>query len=223
MSGLYEYRIKKDHIRERLNKYTKKAFLLLPKYKNPSILDIGCGTGVATVELAKLSKGHVTGIDIDETSLDLLQRKIKKNKLDDQIRVLNESILTMDFPEESFDIIWAEGSLFVFGYEMSLKKWRCFLKPNGFLVAHDENKDITKKLEAIPKYGYKKIYHFEISDRLWWIEYYVPLKHLIQEFQLKYPNEPDLKNELQKDLREIDSCKSKTVVCSSFFSVLQKI
>ncbi|MBN1861481.1 MAG: class I SAM-dependent methyltransferase [Candidatus Thermoplasmatota archaeon] len=215
--------MKKDYIRERLNKYTKKAFLLLPKYQNPSILDIGCGTGVATVELAKLSKGHVTAIDIDETSLNLLQRKIKENRLDDRIRVLKDSILTMDFPEESFDIIWAEGSLFVLGYEMSLKKWHRFLKPHGFLVTHDENKDITKKLEAIPKYGYRKIGHFEISDRLWWTEYYIPLEHLIQEFQLKYPNEPKLRNELQRDLVEIDTCKSKTVVCSSFFSILEKI
>ncbi|KYK24765.1 hypothetical protein AYK25_01680 [Thermoplasmatales archaeon SM1-50] len=223
MSSLYEYRIEKDHIREHLNKYTKKAFSLLPKYQTPIILDIGCGTGVATVELAKLSKGHITGIDIDETSLNILQRKIKEKGLENQISIIKDSILTLDFPEESFDIIWAEGSLFVLGYENSLKKWRRFLKPNGFLVTHDENRDISKKLEVISKYGFTYISHFLILDRLWWIEYYIPLERLIQEFQSKYPNDPELRNELQRDLIEIDNCKSKTVVCSSFFAVLQKI
>ncbi|GAG39125.1 unnamed protein product, partial [marine sediment metagenome] len=136
MSNLNLYRIEKDRIRENLNKYTKKAFKLLPKCKNPHILDIGCGTGVSTIKLATISDGHVNGIDIDVTSLNLLQRKIKETGLNNRVSVIRDSILTMDFPEESFDIIWAEGSIFVIGFENSIKKWRRFLKPNGFLVIH---------------------------------------------------------------------------------------
>ncbi len=122
MSNLNLYRIEKDHIRENLNKYTRRAFKLLPKCKNPHILDIGCGSGVPTIELATISDGHVTGIDIDVTSLNLLQRKIKEIGLNNQVSVIKNSILTMDFPEESFDIIWAEGSIFVIGFENSIKK-----------------------------------------------------------------------------------------------------
>ena len=33
----------KDHIRERLVKFTIKAFKLLPKMNRPLILDVGCG------------------------------------------------------------------------------------------------------------------------------------------------------------------------------------
>jgi len=77
MSNLNLYRIEKDHIRENLNKYTRKAFKMLPKCKSPHILDVGCGSGVPTIELAKISDGHIIGIDIDVTSLNLLQRKIK--------------------------------------------------------------------------------------------------------------------------------------------------
>ena len=65
MSNLNLYRIEKDRIRENLNKYTRKAFELLPKLKNSNILDIGCGTGVPTMESAKISDGTVIGIDID--------------------------------------------------------------------------------------------------------------------------------------------------------------
>jgi len=132
MSNLNLYRIEKDYIRENLNKYTRKAFKLLPKCKNPHILDIGCGTGVPTIELAKISDGHVIGIDIDVTSLNLLQIKMKETGLNNRMSVIKDSILTMDFPEESFDIIWAEGSIFVIGFENSIKKWRRFLKPNRF-------------------------------------------------------------------------------------------
>jgi len=223
MSNLDLYRIEKDHIRENLNKYTRKAFKLLPKLQNPHILDVGCGTGVPTIELAKISEGHVIGIDIDESSLNLLQRKIKETGLTNQMSVINGSILTMDFPEENFDIIWAEGSIFVIGFENSLKKWRRFLKPNGFLVIHDENKDKTKKLGSITKHGYSPIAQFELPDNLWWREYYIPLEKLIQEFRNKYPNDSLLNNELDKDQIEIDKCKSNSVVFSSFFVIMQKV
>ena len=169
MSNLDLYRSEKDHIRENLNKYTRKAFELLPKIKNPNILDVGCGSGVPTMELAKISDGHVIGIDIDVTSLNLLRRKIKEIGLNNQVSVIKDSILTMDFPEESFDIIWAEGSIFVIGFENGIKKWRRFLKPNGFFVIHDENTDKTKKLGLITKYGYRLIAQFELPEKLWWL------------------------------------------------------
>jgi ubiquinone/menaquinone biosynthesis C-methylase UbiE len=69
MSNLFLYRIEKDHRRENLNKFTQKVFKLLPKFKKPHILDVGCGTGVSTIELTKISNGHVLGIDVDVTSL----------------------------------------------------------------------------------------------------------------------------------------------------------
>lgn len=222
MSNLNLYRIEKDHIRENLNKYTRKAFKLLPKCKNPHILDIGCGTGVPTMELAKISNGHVIGIDIDVTSLNLLRGKIKETGLNNRVSVIKNSILTMDFPEESFDIIWAEGSISVIGFENSIKQWSRFLKSNGFLVTHDENKDKTKKLGLIAKHGYTPIAQFELSDDLWWLEYYTPLEQLIQKFRHKYPNDPDLSNELNKDQIEIDKCKSNSTVFSSFFVIMQK-
>ncbi|GAH21728.1 unnamed protein product [marine sediment metagenome] len=223
MSNLNLYRIEKDHIRENLSKYTRKAFKLLSKCKNPHILDIGCGTGVPTIELATLSDGHVIGIDIDVTSLNLLQRKIREMGLNNRVSVIKDSILTIDFPEESFDIIWSEGSIFVIGFENGIRKWRRFLKPKGFLVIHDENKDKTKKLELITKYGYTSIAQFELSDNLWWLEYYTPLEQLIQEFRHKYPNDSDLSNELDKDQIEIDKCKSNSIVISSFFVIMQKV
>jgi len=223
MSNINLYDIEKDHIRENLNKYTRKAFKLLPKFKNPHILDIGCGTGVPTIELATISDGHVIGIDIDVTSLNSLQRKIKETELNNRVSAIKNSILTMDFPEESFDIIWAEGSIFVIGFENSIKKWHQFLKPNGFLVIHDENKDKTKKLGLVTKYGYTLIAQFELSDNLWQDEYYTPLEQLIQEFRHKYPKDSELINELNKDQIEIDKCKSNSVVISSFFVIMQKV
>lgn len=221
MSNLNSYRVKKDHIRENLNKYTIKAYKSLPKIEHPRILDVGCGTGVPTVELARISGGNITALDDNENSLNMLKAKIKAWELDNQVTVINDSIFTMDFPEESFDIIWAEGSVFVMGFENSIKNWRRFLKSDGFLVMHDDSKDKDKKLELVKKHGYRLIDEFELSHQLWWDEYYKPLEKLIKTFKDKHIDDQNLINELNKDQMEIDQSFS-SVMASSLIIIIQK-
>ena len=69
--------INKEKYRKRLTSYTKKAYNLVPKIDNPLILDIGCGSGVPTIELAILSKGKIIAVDIDRSALNILKDKIK--------------------------------------------------------------------------------------------------------------------------------------------------
>jgi len=78
--------------RETLLKYTRKAFLRLPRMMKPRILDIGCGSGVPTLELARLSDGGVTGIDTDQMCIDELDRKIKEQALSNRVKAINLSV-----------------------------------------------------------------------------------------------------------------------------------
>jgi len=87
-----------DYFRERFIKYTRKAFQLLPKLEKPRILDIGCGSGLPTIELAKLNDGEIIGIDIDQSLLDKLNRKIEEEGFSSRVKTLNCSVLEMDFP-----------------------------------------------------------------------------------------------------------------------------
>jgi len=223
MPNLNLYRNEKEDIRKNLLKYTRKAYKVLPRIKSPRILDVGCGSGIPTIELAKLSKGHVTGIDIDKDSLDILKRKIEDKGLKNQISVIKESINNMDFPKESFDIIWSEGAVFVIGFEKSIERWRAYLKPNGFLVIHDEIIDKSKKLGLIEKYGYKIISQFDLPFQIWWNEYFTRLEQLVESYRKKYPNDLKLKSELEKDQNEIDMCRSNPDRASSFYVIMQKV
>jgi ubiquinone/menaquinone biosynthesis C-methylase UbiE len=118
----------RDVVRRRLLKYTRRAFRMLPKLDKPRILDVGCGSGVPTMELTRLGQGEVIGIDIDQPALDKLNRKIKEAGFSNQVQVVNGSILDMSFPDENFDIIWSEGSIFVIGFERGIRAWKRFLK-----------------------------------------------------------------------------------------------
>ncbi|HJX03327.1 MAG TPA: class I SAM-dependent methyltransferase, partial [Dehalococcoidia bacterium] len=66
------FAIRRDGFRKRLLKYTRKAFQLLPQLDHPRILDIGCGSGVPTLELARLSNGEIVAVDNDAGALQIL-------------------------------------------------------------------------------------------------------------------------------------------------------
>jgi len=213
--------IEKDLVRGRLNKYTRRAFQMLPELDQPHILDIGCGSGVPTLELARLSDGQIIGLDIDPSLLDQLTKKIEEAGLLDRVKTLKRSMLGLDFPDESFDLIWAEGSIVRIGFERGLKEWRRFLKPHGFLVVHDEITNITGKLEQISGCGYDLLGHFTLSEDIWWTEYYGPWEKRIREMRKKYSDDPKALLELDKEQREIELFKSNPRRYSSVFFVMQ--
>jgi len=54
------FQIDKDLLRERLIKYTRKAFHMLPRLDKPRVLDVGCGSGIPTMELARVGAKFTT-------------------------------------------------------------------------------------------------------------------------------------------------------------------
>ena len=214
--------IDKDLLREGLSKYTREAFHMLPELDKPRILDVGCGSGVPTMELAKLSNGQIIGLDINQPSLDRLKRKIEKAGLSDRVKVMKCSMVDMDFPDESFDIIWAEGSISVIGFKRGLKEWRHFLKLNRFLVVHDEIGDITEKLEQISSCGYDLLEYFTLNDDTWWTEYYAPLEKRISEIRIKHANDPKALAVLDEEQQEIDMFKKNPGRYCSVFFIMKK-
>jgi ubiquinone/menaquinone biosynthesis C-methylase UbiE len=212
----------RDTVRARLLKYTRRAFRMLPKLDRPRILDIGCGSGVPTMELARLGQGEVIGIDIDQSALDKLTRKIREAGFSDLVRAVNCSILDMAFPDESFDIVWSEGSVFVIGFKRGIQDWKRFLKPGGFLVIHDEKGDIEEKLRQISKCGYRLLGYFILSEDTWWTGYFAPLEKLIAESQTSYADDPHALEELSQARTELDMFRRNPERNNSVYFIVQK-
>ena len=212
-----------DHFRKIFSKYTKEAFQKLPKLEKPRILDIGCGSGVPTMELARLCKGEIIGIDIDQVLLDCLSRKIEQEGLTNRVKAIKCSLVDIKFPDNSFDIIWAEGSVTTLGVERSLRGWNRLIKPNGFLVIHDEIKHFFKKRHKVASCGYKIIEHFSLPEEAWWEEYYSPLEIRIKELYKKYSNDQDALEVLNIHQTEIDIVKTSPKSFQSVFCIMQKM
>jgi len=212
----------KDKIRKRLLKYTRKAFRMLPEMDRPRILDIGCGSGVSTLELARLSQGEVVAIDIDQPALDKFNISIKQAGLTDRIRVINRSMFDMDFPDESFDIVWAEGSIYAVGFERGLREWKRLLKPAGFIVVHDEQGNVEEKLEQISNCGYELLGYFILSKETWWSEYFSPLAKWMVESEARYADDPRILEEIHQAQVELDMYKKYPKRNSSVCFVMKK-
>jgi ubiquinone/menaquinone biosynthesis C-methylase UbiE len=212
----------RDRTRRRLLKYTRKAFRMIPKMERPLILDIGCGSGISTQELAKLSRGKVIGIDIDRAALDKFASRVKKAGLTDQIKVMNCSMFDMDFPDRSFDIVWAEGSIHAIGFERGLRRWKQLLKPGGCMVVHDEQGNIKEKLEQIADCDYHLLGYFTLTKETWWTEYFAPLEKLVNETRTKYPYAQSVLEEMQQAQAELDMYRKYPERNSSVCFVMRK-
>ena len=189
--------------------------------ESPHILDVGCGSGIPTIELAKLSGGKVTGIDVDQNQLNRLDKRIQEEGLSNRVFARNCSLLDVDFPDETFDIIWAEGSMHIVGFERGLKECRKLLKPEGFLVVHDGIKEISHKLDRVPDFGYKLVNHFMLPDDVWWTDYFEPLERLIKKWRDRAKS-PESLRILERCQNEVNIFKTNPEDNVSAFYIFQK-
>lgn len=65
-----------------------------------TILDVGCGTGVITADIASLAKGGVTGIDIDSAKLEQAKAIVP-----DRVNLAIADVLELPFRDNTFDLV----------------------------------------------------------------------------------------------------------------------
>jgi len=226
------------------NEYTQQAFSMVPPIDQPDILDIGCGPGMQTIELAHLSKGNIIGIDIHKLYLQDLMNRIKQAQLHSTITPMMMSMDALAFPHQSFDIIWAEGSIFIIGFEQGLKHWRPYIKSDGYLVIHEMCwlkphppqeiekywqrvysgiQTIDKALEVISSIGYQVLGYFPLPEDAWWELYYEPLEKRIQLLEKKYHSNKKALHQLHQEQEEIDLYRKYYQWYGSVFYILQKL
>nr|MDO8111285.1 methyltransferase domain-containing protein [Candidatus Sigynarchaeota archaeon] len=107
--------------------------LLNPKSPE-KILDIGCGPGILSLEIAKrLGSGKIVGVDVDARMIDAAQQAIGRSKIKN-FSVLQKNATDLAFHEE-FDAVFSN---FVIPWIPDLPKlWQVLyaaLKPGGRLV-----------------------------------------------------------------------------------------
>lgn len=101
------------------------------------ILDIACGTGDFSIEIAKKAfpGSTITGVDISEGMLAIGKRKVKAAGLDSTIRLGEGDCENLQFGDDSFDRVSVAFGVRNFEHpEIGLKEIKRVLKPGGKVV-----------------------------------------------------------------------------------------
>ena len=109
----------------------------LPKNKDATVLDLGCGTGLELEEYFKINPtAKITGIDLSEGMLNALSEKFK----DKDITLIKGSYFDVPFGENLFDAAVSVESLHHFTKEEKIplyKKLYSALKDGGYFILTD--------------------------------------------------------------------------------------
>lgn len=189
---------------------TRKAFELLPDFPDePKILDIGCGKGIQTIELTKISDGRIIAVDNHRPFLDALRQSVMLTGSSNRLLCLQGDMFSLGFRPKTFDLIWSEGAIYILGFENGLKLCKQLVRENGYVAVTEiswlkENppsdvadffdkeypnmKDIQGNLEIINAVGYDLIDYFILPENAWWDDYYLPLEQQIGNLQSEYKN-----------------------------------
>jgi ubiquinone/menaquinone biosynthesis C-methylase UbiE len=211
-----------ETLREGFLVYTREAFAMLPGIDNPHILDIGCGSGMVTRELATLSRGRVTGIDIDKQALDELNLKIECNGLSDRVMAVHCSLFKTGFQDKTFDLAWDEGTLHLLDSGKSAPEINRLLKPGGFLVMNETINWLKIHLSIFETHKLKMRDQVVLPEKLWWNHYYAPLENRIRKLTSLQTESAELKK-LKPLEREIEMVKKDPRKFDCAFFILEKI
>jgi SAM-dependent methyltransferase len=117
------------------------AGYLLPRLRSGmTLLDVGCGPGTLTADLATLvAPGRVTALEPTEPALDLARAEIADRGLD-TVDFVTGDVRSLDFPDGSFDVVHAHQVLqHVADPVHALREMRRVCRPGGVVAVRDSD------------------------------------------------------------------------------------
>jgi len=210
--------------------------------ESPRILDVGCGPGMQTVELLKITAGTVVALDLLPDMITRVKASAESAGVADRLVTLEQDMKEMAFPESSFDVIWSEGAIYFLGFEAGLKKVKEFVKPGGYVAISEavwlkpnpppevvefwreypEIDTVDAKLEVIKRVGYEVVGHFVFPPAAWTEQYYDPMEDRIAEKAEEWSGIPDAEAALREARKEISTFRQHSDYFSYAFFVMRK-
>jgi len=183
----------------------------------------------------------ITAVDHNEMYLEELALKVSEQTIDN-IKCEKADMCNLHYADNSFDIIWAEGAIYINGFKKGLKKWKRILKPNGIIavtelswIADDIPKEISEfwsleysEMQSVEENintanvcGYHVESHFTLPESAWFDDYYAPLEIRINELKVKYEDNEEAQKALNNELKEIVMYKQYSAYYGYEFYVLR--
>jgi ubiquinone/menaquinone biosynthesis C-methylase UbiE len=209
----------------------------------PRILDVGCGPGAQTLDLAAVTAARICAFDIHRPYLDEVRARVQAGGVAGRVQLVQASMLAMPFAAESVDVIWAEGSIYIAGFEPALRGWRGLLRRGGFMAvselswlepdAPEEPRafwnrhypamhTIEQNVAAAKDSGFDVIDSFTLPESSWWADYYSPMEARLSALRARYSNDAEALATIESSQSQIDLYRRFTPYYGYVFYVLQR-
>jgi ubiquinone/menaquinone biosynthesis C-methylase UbiE len=175
---------------------------------DPRVLDIACGPGMQTLDLAELLPGaSIVAVDRQIDFIDEARRRAALIGVDDRVEFAQGDMTALPFADNTFDLIWCEGAAYIMGVEAALRSWRGLLKPGGRLALSEAvwlRPDAPESLRQwwgsdypamgdvencrglVGASGYELLGDFVLPQEAWWEHYYEPMAHRLEQLEASY-------------------------------------
>jgi ubiquinone/menaquinone biosynthesis C-methylase UbiE len=192
----------------------------------PAILDIACGPGMQTLEVARRSGGRVTAIDLHTPYLEEARRRAEAARLADRIAVVRASMTALPFADGAFDALWCEGAIYFMGLAEGLTAWKRLLKPGGYValtepvlfqtpeetprevIAFWEEYPVITTTDGILKRaasaGYRIVDHFPLPASAWLEGYLDPIEAKLPALRAAHGDDPSYARRISEAQTDID-------------------
>lgn len=191
----------------------------------PSVYDLGCGPGRQTLVLARELGSKVVALDLVLHFLEELRAAAEAAGLGALVDPRLGDMAEPFAPPGSVDLIWAEGSIYLLGFEAGLRQWRELLRPGGHVAVSEATwlaaappaevraywheqmptlTDVAGNLARAQAAGYEVRGHFALPREAWLEEYYSPLEARVERLADEASADEELAAVLAETRREIE-------------------
>lgn len=189
------------------------------------IADIGCGTGCQTLTLARHTDAQITALDILPKFVASLNSRAEQEGFGERLSAIEGTMETLPFRPEFLDLIWCEGAIDHIGFELGMREWRRYLKPDGHIAVTVFSWLTPERPAAIEKYsadngiapltaieslrvmeqaGYRPQAHFVLPDTCWTDNYYQPMNGIIESFLSDHDHSESARYFVERIREEMD-------------------
>jgi SAM-dependent methyltransferase len=211
---------------------------------SPTIIDLGCGVGGQTLQLAEvLPSASIVAVDSHAPSIRRLKEAASERGIAGRLSALAADMARLELQPGSFDLAWSEGALYNLGLAQALRLCHELLRPGGYLAFSDSvwRRDdpppeltalfeseyptmgtVEDDLAAIRASGLELQGHFTLPDEAWWDDFYTPMERRIAKLRLDYAHDPEALAALDQLAEEPDNHRRNSAFYAYEFFVARR-
>jgi SAM-dependent methyltransferase len=184
---------------------TRRALAMMPDLRaDPRVLDLGCGPGAGSSNLANLTGGRVTALDLHAPFVAQQAAAARAAALAHRLDPVCADMRAAPVAAGVFDLVWSEGALYSMGFREGLDVCARLVRPGGYVAVseavwtvpdppgevlrwwHAEYPDIApvaEKASAVAGAGLEIVGHFTLPRDAWTSCFYEPIEARLGDFR----------------------------------------